>query len=260
MNMKCGCCIGARETDRLACLRAIGYDYAELPVAGIMELDEAEFDKMLNQKESAGLPVPTLNVFLPGHLRLTGEAADPEAAFACVDEAIRRINAIGAEVIVFGSAGARNVPEGFSKDSAHDQLLEFVTKCGHLFAESGLQLAIEPLNKGESNIINTVAEAYNLAMLSGRPNVGCLADFFHMATDDEDMSGIFLAGQKLLHTHFADPIGRIYPTAPSGRYAPFFDALRDIGYLRDGRVSIEASCTNFEKDAEIALNVLKSYS
>jgi sugar phosphate isomerase/epimerase len=259
IDMKYGCCIGAREADKLKTLRAIGYDYAELPVSGVMELDDAEFDKLMNDKESAGLPIPVLNVFLPGRLRLTGDNADMETAFAYVVEAIKRVNFIGAKLIVLGSAGARNVPEGFAPNKANDQLLDFVIKSGRLFAEAGLQLAIEPLNKGESNIINTVTESYNLAMLSGQPNVGCLADFFHMATDGEDMSGIMLAGKRLLHAHFAEPNGRIYPPAPSEQYAPFFDALREIGYLQNGRVSIEASYSDFEKDAEAALNVLKSY-
>jgi len=140
---------------------------------------------------------------------------------------------------VFGSGGSRRVPEGFERRQASEQLAGHLARWGPIAAEAGVILVIEPLNKGETNIINTVDEGAELARRVGHPNVRLLADTYHMATDGDPPEAIRRAGELIAHVHCAEAAGRV-PVGFGGEdHRPYFRALKDIGY--DGRVSIEAS-------------------
>ena len=77
--------------------------------------------------------------------------------------AMRRVMLIGAKVVVFGSGKARLVPDDFARADAEAQLVDFLQLVAEETAEHDLTLAIEPLNRRESNILNSVAEGVVLA-------------------------------------------------------------------------------------------------
>jgi sugar phosphate isomerase/epimerase len=66
---------------------------------------------------------------------------------------------LGVRLIVFGSSGARQVPEGFSKKEAFEQLVDFGKRTGPEARARDITIAIEPQRREESNIINNTAEA-----------------------------------------------------------------------------------------------------
>ena len=57
--------------------------------------------------------------------------------------------------------------------------------------------AIEPLNRQESNIVNSVAEGLALMRRVKRDEVQILADYYHMALESEDLSILRQAGPAL---------------------------------------------------------------
>ena len=64
--------------------------------------------------------------------------------------------------MVWGSAGSRNVPGGFERDKAWQQIQSFLHVAGDIAQQNNLIIAIEPLRKQESNIINTAEQALQL--------------------------------------------------------------------------------------------------
>jgi len=106
-------------------------------------------------------------------------------------------------------------------------------------------IVIEPLNCGECNIINTVAEAMKYVAVVGHPNLRCLVDSFHFWLEDEPLENLREAVPAIAHVHVADKVGRTAP-GESGQsdYRPFFRVLKDGGY--DGLISVEA------KDFDVA--------
>ena len=74
----------------------------------------------------------------------------------------------------------------------------------------GLIIALEPLRRQESNLINTVAEAAELAGRTGCEAVMVLADFFHMQEEKESLEHLFIFREQLAHVHVADT-GRLAP-------------------------------------------------
>jgi D-psicose/D-tagatose/L-ribulose 3-epimerase len=228
-----------------------GFDYAEGAMTQVAPASDGEFEKLLAAVERSGLKAEALNVMLPGTFRLTGPDADLKPVKEYLKKGFERAEKLGAKVQVFGSSGARNYPEGWPKGRALEQLAEFVRMAAPMAAAHGIRFAVEPLNPGECNIVNTVPEALVLMRLAGGFNVGVLADWYHMAVQDEGVEGVLEAGKNLLHCHIANPAGRRYPLAGDGAdFSAFADALKRIGY--EGRISVEGNGAPEEFAATLA--------
>ena len=150
--MRFGCCVGL---DELSVVRDVGYDYAELAAATVLHAEEPEsaFAPTRAAVRAVGLPIEAFNVFMPGHLKITGPAVEDQRVERYVATALQRAAELGATVQVVGSAGARNVPDGYPRDQAWKQLVGFLRMAGEHAQRAEMTLAIEPLNRGESNII-----------------------------------------------------------------------------------------------------------
>lgn len=245
--------------ENIGALAKLGYDYLECAIAPLGTMEAAAFGLIRDVVADSPLRCEAGNLFLPGTCRITGDAADFDGAADHLRRAIPRFAALGGQVAVFGSGGARRVPDGFPMDRAFDQLAEFCRIAGGICADNGVRVAIEPLNRGECNIIVSVSEAVDLAEAANHPAVGVLADWYHIMVEGEGVSGIERAGARLWHCHIARPDGRRYPKpgdpAEAG-YAEFFGALKKIGY--DARVSVEGSGSP-DADGAAALEALRGY-
>lgn len=235
--------------------RAIGYDYLELSLAHLAALSPAAFDTLRARVEAAGLPVEACNNFFPRAVPLTGAAVDWPQVRRYTQLAVNRAAELGVRVIVFGSSAAKNVPAGFPMYRAWQQIVTALNLVADEVGRKGIEIAIEPLNRQESNIVNSVAEGLALMHRVKRAEVRMLADYYHMAVEKEDPAILRQVGVDLRHVHFARLEGRAFPNEIEPGYAAFFGMLKAIGY--DGRVSIEAFSNHFQADAVQALDVLR---
>lgn len=252
-TIRLGCCGGP---DRLRQVQNAGYDYIEMPVAAVKpEQPDSEFEKVLEQVEDFDIVAEAWNCLLPKDLKVAGPEVDDYRVERYLRTAFERIEELGGEIVVFGSGGARRVPDGFSMEEARDQIVEFVTLAGQIAGKHGITVAVEPLNPRECNIVNTVAEALDIVRAADHPFVKALADLYHMDEQSEPVSAILAAGDNLAHTHTADT-GRLYPGSGSYPHAEFFAALRNIGY--EGRLSVECTFNDWDTEPRKALEFLRS--
>jgi len=245
------------DIDKIA---AWGFDFSEPAVTQTMELSDAEFKAALAKARSAKIRVEAMNWFLPGSVKVTGPSVKREQVRAYVEKALARAEALGAKVVVFGSGAARSVPDGFPREQAWRQLQEFLRDCGgHIASRKyGMVIAIEPMRKAESNIVNSIGEAWKLARDTNHPKVRIIADFYHLAVENEDPAIILEAGPYIVHCHISNPgRGRVFPRdeAENPRYAVFFGNLKRIRY--SGRLSVEANTDDLESDAKAGLEFMK---
>ena len=251
--MRFGCCAGL---DKIGVLQAAGYDYIEPAVGAVLpERPEAEFEKVRAQLKGYGIKPEAWNCFIPGDLKLTGLDVDSYRAERYVRTALERVAKLGGKIVVFGSGGARNIPEGFSETVARRQILEFLLLCGSVAAEHSLTIAIEPLNKKESNVINTVEEAVEFVEMAAHPRVKALADLYHIDEEKEPLRNVAAAGSAIAHTHTADT-GRLAPGTGSYDHKGFFRALKEAGY--NGRMSVECGWNDFDAECKKSLDFLRS--
>jgi D-psicose/D-tagatose/L-ribulose 3-epimerase len=241
-------------------LAALGFDYAEPALSHTLALAPDALASARAKLAASGIRVETMNWFLPGtEIKLTGPDTEPAKIRAYVEKALELAQSFGVKVIVFGSPGARTVPEGFPRDKAWVQLKQFLQTCGDVIQSRGygMLLGIEALRRPETNIINSVAEALKLAREVNHPKIRIIVDFYHLAFENEDPAVILGARDMIVHLQIADPRDRTFPTDEAGepRYGQFFTNLRKIGYA--GRISIEANSNDVEKDARASLAFLK---
>ena len=236
--------------------KAAGFDYAELSTTEVAGLSDADFEAAAARLRRIGLPVPAANLFLPAALKVTGPAIDREQQMAYVRKAFARLARLGTQIVVFGSGPARRVPDGFPKDEAFQQLVDFGRRIAPEARARGITVTIEPQRHEETNIINSAAEGLDLVNAIDDPNFQLMIDFYHLALEKEDPAIVIRAGAHIRHLHTANPDGRVFPrTWEEYAYAPFFAALRQIGY--DKRISVEASTRNLPVDAPMAIALLR---
>lgn len=261
--MKIGCCVNMVATapdgigiERLETLAASGYDYVEMPLAQMMELNAAKFDELVAYIDSLEISCEACNNFIPASHPVTGDKVDMVMLDEYLDEAIERAGKLGAENIVFGSSGAKNVPQGFSMERAWEQIVETLRLVDEKIGQRPIKIAIEPLCKLESNIVVNAHEGLKLAKEVNRDNIRLLIDYYHLVMEQEDQNIIEKATDYLQHMHIANPTGRVYPQVGDGvDYQKFISNLRRAGY--DTRISVEAFTENFEDSAPKALTVMR---
>ena len=250
--IRLGICTDISNIDLVA---NIGFDYLETGLSALAALPEEDYERTVERVDNARIKVEACNGMMPASIRVTGPDVNAQEIHEYLDKAFARAKRLGAEIIVFGSAGSRNVPEGFDFGTAWRQIGNFLRIAQGHAVECGLTIAIEPLRRFESNIINYVSEAVALASLLQLNNVRVLGDTYHMAMGGEPYSVLALAGDLLAHVHTANTLGRVLPREGDGEdYAGIFDALRASGY--GARVSCEAGFKHFAADAKGAFTVL----
>ncbi len=234
-----------------------GCEFIEEGVSRFLVPDktEAEFEVLLRKLSENKLKVLSCNGFIPSTLRLTGPELNHKEALVWADTAIRRAGKAGVQYIVFGSGGARKIPEGFSRDTARDQFVSLCKAIGPMAKKAGVTIVIEPLNRTETNFINSVTEGADIVKRVNHPNIRLLADIYHMLRESEGPQSILQAGKLLRHCHIAEKETRSAPGVKGDDFTPYFAALSRIGYR--GAISIESGWKDFGAEIAPAIETMR---
>ncbi len=127
--------------------------------------------------------------------------------------------------------------QGKDKEAKFKNSSQCIKKISSLLIEKDIKLGIEPLNRYESDFINTVDEGLKLCELIDHPNVGLLLDAYHMNIEEKNMfKSIEKAKDKLFHFQVAEN-DRGIPGTGSLNWSEIFNTLKKINYK--GYVSLE---------------------
>lgn len=136
---------------------------------------------------------------------LRGSAKEQDAALSYLKGVLDVMPTLGCRMLagpLYSSVGRAGVETA----KAHQQQWELVVK--HLSnlsmcaAEAGLQLAIEPLNRYETDFINTAAQALKMIDDVGSPSLFLHLDTYHMNIEEKDpVQAILQAKHHLGHFH-----------------------------------------------------------
>lgn len=216
---------------------ALGFDGIEVFPTAPEDLDITLLDKLLKDLGLTLAAVGTGAGWLRRrlHLCLPSLAARIEAR-DFIRSTIDVAGAFGAPVII-GSMQGRS-GEDVDLISARGHLADALEDLAGHAAGYGAPLLYEPLNRYETNLVNTVEQGVALLDSLSTANVMLLADLFHMNIEEQSIPAALRAGKsKIGHLHFVDSNRR-----PAGLghidYGPIVSALEEIGY--DGFASAEA--------------------
>lgn len=238
----------------LRTLEEHGYDFVEFGVGlTVPEDTEDQFGKFKEALSGSTLVPEAFNSFVPGSIRLVGPEVDRARIRGYVETAARRVAQVGGRLIVFGSGAARNIPQGFPRTQAEAQMEAFLQISADAARSNGISVVIEPLSREDTNFIMSVEEGAGWVDRIGRPELGLLADFYHMTMEHEPLEHLLDAGSRLAHIHVADT-DRLYPGSGCYDYDTFFAHLKRIGY--EGRVSVECNFRDLASETGKALPFL----
>jgi sugar phosphate isomerase/epimerase len=238
-------------------LEAAGYSYLEETVQNFLVPleDESVFNKKLELLKQSSLPVPALNGFIPGKLKSVGPEAVHDDILKYAETAFRRAQIVGVKNIVFGSSGSRKVPEGFAREEALEQFTDLCRKLAPIAEKYDVIIDLEPLNKGECNLLNSVADGGKIVRNVNHKNFRLLADIYHMLRENESPYSITENGDLIKHVHIAENKERAAPGTYNDDFRPYFRALKEIDYK--GLMSIECNWKDMGEQASPALQVLR---
>jgi sugar phosphate isomerase/epimerase len=228
-------------------LKAAGFDYIEEKVGSLFvpAKPDVEFAKIQEALKTVSLPVLTCNNFLPASMKIVGPLADQDTVARYAETALQRAGLIGLQIIVFGSGGARKIPDGFDPAKAREQFIAFVRRIAPAAEKAGVLLVLEPLNRKETNFINSITEGAAIVDEINHPAFRLHADLFHMMLENEDPAAITAAGGRIRHVHVSElDHARSAPLPGGADFKPYFKALKGIGYNQ--KISLECS---WKKDA-----------
>jgi sugar phosphate isomerase/epimerase len=239
-------------------LKESGCTYIEESVAGFLipPDGDAQYEKNLQQLRQDHFPIKSYVILLPGSLKTLGPDANHEAILQRTELVLKRAKECGSQYVVFGSGASRVIPEGFDRAIAKAQHIELTKKMAPLAEKYGVTIAVEPLNRGETNFINSLAEGVEIVDAVKSPRIKLLCDIYHMLKEDESPSEIVKYGKHIVHCHIAEKESRTPPGVKGDDFRPYLSALKKINYK--GGLSIECFVyTDFDKEAKRGIEVLK---
>jgi sugar phosphate isomerase/epimerase len=250
--MRFGLCTGP---ENLELASRLGFEYIECAVTAVEAMSDDDSNAFKAKVDKSPIKIERFKVLFPGTIRLIGPETDQQKISAYLEKAFSRVKALGGTAVVFGSGRSRAFPPEMPYRDAFKELIKVTRLIGEIAAKFGITIVIEPLNRDETNCVNSVREGAMLEACADMPSVELLADLYHILKENEPMENILMV-KKLKHTHIALLEGRAFPTVLDKDVEAFFKALKEIGY--SGTMSIEGKAENLEADAATALKVLRS--
>jgi len=253
-NLTLGVCT---SIDNNNYLKSLGYSYIEEGVGRYLK--PAEDDKMFQEQyikyTASQLPILACNSFIPGNLKSVGEETNHEEILKYAEIAFRRARMSNIDFIVFGSGGSRRIPDDWDETRASAQFITLLKRMAPVAQKYNVIIVLEPLNKGEVNFINSLAEGAKIVKAVKHPNFRLLADIYHMMREDETAGEIIKYGKLIRHCHIAEKEIRSAPGIKGDDFRPYLAALKKIGY--QGGLSMECRWGDFNNEAALAIDYLK---
>ncbi|MEO8262423.1 MAG: sugar phosphate isomerase/epimerase family protein [Pseudolysinimonas sp.] len=235
--------------DKFAFARSVGFDGIELGArgAGVFEGRASE----LTRASAAGVIMPSAVVLPTSFL---GDF-DPDRRRQAIDELsgfLRILPAAGAAGIVcpngFGVFSTKLPPFDPPRPASDSRALLVEALRAALTASADVHTAIylEPLNRYEDYLVNTLADAASVVDEVGDPRVQVIADTFHMSIEEVDLGrAIRDCGARIAHVQLGDT-NRLEPGAGHYDWDETLTALEDIGY--DGWLAMECGLSGSARD------------
>ena len=148
---------------------------------------------------------------------------------------------LGAKIFagpMYSAVGKARLVSPEQKKKEWDRAASNLHKVGQMAAERGIQLGIEPLNRFESDLINTSEDVVALIKDINHPSAKVMLDGFHMNIEERNIAeAIKLAGDKLVHIQVSENY-RGTPGTGQARWDDFKRGLEAIDY--QGALCIES--------------------
>jgi D-psicose/D-tagatose/L-ribulose 3-epimerase len=224
---------GAEKAIRAA--SGIGYDVIEVPLFDPASTNLERTRDLLRQHKLT----PTVSLGLPAELDISSpDTAISRAGIAQLHKVVNATAFIGGTIVagVIGSAWQKYLAP--VTDAGYRNAVSGIREVAREARAKGVTLAVEVVNRFESNLLNTAAQGLRFVQAVGEDNVGVHLDTFHMHIEEADAAAAIRACGSALRYFHVNENHRGYVGAGSIDFPPIFRALASAGYA--GPVTFEA--------------------
>jgi sugar phosphate isomerase/epimerase len=218
-------------------VKAYGYDGIELSLLDSQKIDQ---DQIMEELERLGLGVFAIatgqTYVTDGYCLYSGDdgkrTKSVERLYHHIDFAAK----LDSAVIVGGIRG--RIEDGCKNPSeVKEKGHQAVADCARYAEQKNVVLLIEPVNRYETNVINTVEEGLELIRSIDSKQLKLLPDTFHMNIEERSIEdSIIQAGDDLGYIHFADS-NRLAAGLGHLDFSSIVGALKKISF--DGPIGVE---------------------
>ena len=232
--MRIGGCVGVN----VEISKQLKIEYMEVSAMGIGLMSQEDFETLKEKIQSCPVKCEVANGLVAGDIRLTGDNADFKRLKEYAELTFKRLNEIGVKYLVFGSAKAKDVPEGFSREIAFTQIVKAGEIMSDIAKKYDQTVLVEPINPNFANIITSVSEGIELVNAVNKENFKMMVDFYHMLVSSDDFSLVEKYKDLILHVHIASPNLCVPKSEKDWEFVEkCFSLLKNTGYT--GRISYE---------------------
>lgn len=216
----------------------MGFDAIELPVESPGDWDPGRASDVLSELGLAPFVVGAMGA---GRDLVDADASAIENTQGYLEHCIGVAATLGAHVVAgpfYAQTGRTWRMTADERTALGAQLVESLRPLVDTAADAGVTLGIEPLNRYETSLINTVDQALELLDPLLGPGLGLALDAYHLNIEEKrPFDAIRAAGGNLVHVQVCGndrgPVGDDHID-----WAGFFAALDDVGYT--GAVNLES--------------------
>ncbi len=227
-----------------------GFDSVEIPIEDPSHIDAA---KVKADLDKAGLVCGSVCACMGPGRDLRGSEEDQQTAMTYLKAIIDQMvildcpNLIGPVYSVVGLIGAH---DDTAKKQHFDLVVKNLKELGAYAQSKGKIISIEPLNRFETDFLNTVDQGLKLLKAVKSPAFRLHLDTFHMNIEEKNQPEAIRKVGKLLGHFHACGTDRGTPGNDSLEWKGIVKALKEVGY--DGDVVIESFTTDVKVIARAA--------
>jgi D-psicose/D-tagatose/L-ribulose 3-epimerase len=223
----------ATDLDLVDHVADLGGEVIEVAVEDLRLVDAPALAEAVRRR---GLGVVLCGAFGPDRDVGSVEEAVRERTLAYLVGMLDLAVAVGADLVVgpaFASVGlARPLPPE-ERRAERDRVVQALRELAHEAGRRGVRIALEPLNRFETDRVNTAGQGLELCDDVGHEAVGLLLDTFHMHLEEKDSAlAVRAARDRLFHVH-ASENDRGVPGTGQVAWRAVATALQETGYRGD---------------------------
>ncbi len=183
-------------------VKAMGFDILEIACENPDLLD---IQTIKSELEANGLSPVICGVFGPDRNICSFDPKVRQNARQYIIWMIDAAAQVGSPVVcgpMYSAVGKEHLEDSESRKKEWELAVSEMREMADYAAGKGIKLALEPLNRFETDMINTVSQGLAFIKDIGRDNVGFHLDTFHMHLEEKSSpQAIRLAGDKIFHFH-----------------------------------------------------------
>jgi len=219
-------------------VKEIGYDIIEVAVEDRNLIDWKKLKKIAKE---AGINVTISGAFGADRDISSTEPQIRKQGFDYIVDCLRIAEEMESPVFtgpVYSAVGKTRMVSEAQKKQERDWCLENLVEAGRIAASCGVILGVEPLNRFETDMVNTAEQALSIVKEVGDRNVKISLDTFHGNIEEKNIpDAIRKVGKEYLCHVQGNESDRGTPGTGHLDWTGINEALKEIGY--NGAVVIE---------------------